>query len=61
MLCSTHLKIQLLTKIERKPYKIKTFFAFNLSDVAFIMLINVKNANMYDRDKFELSVKRFYI
>ena len=42
ILCSTQLSLKIQLLIKNKCWKITTFLAFNLTHVAFIMLINVK-------------------
>ena len=41
-LCSTQLSMKFITLIKLKCRKINTFFAFKLTDIIFIMLVNVK-------------------
>ena len=54
------MKFQLLIKIKNAKKTQQTFLAFNLTNVVFIMLINVKmptivgilTFNLYEHDKF---------
>ena len=51
--CSTGLSMKCQLLIKTKMLKLMTFLAFNIPDVVFVMLINVKMpTNIYEHDKF---------